>query len=394
MTPSEKGVSYIQKLFATVNNDDLLEFRIPPNAKGNMQLSDVLLRFVVKIPQTLHTGKIIPQNYFGAKQFGSLEIRINGEAVTRRNCSNEYFMASYFMGVSNYNVDYVTTGCNAFGIFDASNLATDFITSNASGFAKIISSRKGIADDFVYEIVLPIDGNIFTSNGTLPNNTPLDISFERSPSKVSLLKTEDFEISDAFEKVLPLEDAYLIVPYTIYPDSPIMGDEQIKYDDYVINRFNIPQGSANIRMANVLSGKLPSKLFIGIMSQDAYGGNFEVSSTLFQQHEVKKVTIYLDGNVITGFPITMSDSMVSIPYTRFLNNTNRYTNAFAGRMLTQLEFKEYHFIHSASFDTSLSGSLTFEFEFKDTPSDQLVLIACSVHDRKIQFDKFRNFKVL
>ena len=91
MTTSREEVTYIQKLYSTVNNDDLLEFRIPSNVKGNMLLSDVMLRFVVKIPQTNHADKIIPQNFFGAKQFGSLEIRINGEAVTRRNCSNEYF---------------------------------------------------------------------------------------------------------------------------------------------------------------------------------------------------------------------------------------------------------------------------------------------------------------
>ena len=396
MSPNTKGVTYIQKLFATVNNDDLLEFRIPPNVKGNMLLSDVMLRFVIKIPQKDHPAKIIPQNYFGAKQFGSLEIRINGEAVTRRNCSNEYFLASYFMGITNYNIDYSTTGCNAFGIFDAAHASSSALIKQAKAFKHMIENRNGLTDDYIYEIVLPIDGNIFSSNSSLPNNTPIDISFERAASKLSLLKIDTFDISNDFDKVLTLEDAYLIVPYTVYPETPDMeafGNFRLQYDDYVISRFNIPLGSPNVRLPNLLTGNLPSKLFFGLMSLTSYGGNYEASSTLFQRHEVKKVTIYLDGNVITGFPISMTSSYVAIPYTRFLNNTNRYTNTYAGRMITQAEFNFYSFIHSASFDPSLAGSLTFEFEFEQAPTDQLVLIICSVHDRTLELDKFRNFTI-
>ena len=37
---------YTQKLFPTINNDDLLEFRVPPNQKGQLDLSNVLLHFV------------------------------------------------------------------------------------------------------------------------------------------------------------------------------------------------------------------------------------------------------------------------------------------------------------------------------------------------------------
>jgi len=397
MSPSTKGVTYIQKIFSTVNNDDLLEFRIPGNVKGNMLLSDVMLRFVVKIPQTLHTGKIIPQNYFGAKQFGSLEIRINGEAVTRRNCANEYFLASYFTGITNYNVDYSTTGCNTFGIFDSSNLLTKAITSNTTGFQSIINNRKGIQSDYTYEIVLPIDACIFTSNTSLPTNTPLDISFERAKSKLSLLQTEAFDVSDDFPTVLALDDPYLIVPYTLYPDAPtvgLSGAEQIKFDDYVISRFNVPQGSSNARIANIISGELPSKLFFGLMDLKSYAGDWATSSTILQRHAVKKVTLYMDGNVITGFPISMSDSLVAIPYTRFMTATNRYTNNFVGRMITQSEFRSYHFIHCVSLDPSLKGTLTFEFEFDQTVSDPLVLVTCAIHDRTLELDKYRNFHIL
>ena len=302
------------------------------------------------------------------------------------------------MAIINYNVDYYTSGCNAFGVFDSANITTDIITTNASTFSKVLAARDGLGNDYTYEVVIPIDGSIFSSNMALPNNTPMDISFERAPSKLSLLKTEEFSISSTFDTVLSLEDAYLIVPYTIYPETngmdQINRDAQITFDDYVISRFNVPVDSPNVRMPNLLSGGLPSKLFFRLMSLNSYTGNYDSSTTLFQRHKLKKVTVYVDGNVLTGFPISMSENMIAIPYTRFLENTNRYTNPFAGRMITQGEFKAYHFIHSITFDQSLSGAVTFEFEFEETPAEPLVLITCSVHGRTLELDQFRNFRLL
>ena len=88
---------YTHKLYPTLNTDDLLEFRIPPNTKGHLDLSNVLLHFVAKAPDNNDAViKVKGQNYFGPKQFSSVEVRLNGEAITRRSCSNEYFLSSYF----------------------------------------------------------------------------------------------------------------------------------------------------------------------------------------------------------------------------------------------------------------------------------------------------------
>ena len=119
--------TYFQKLYPTVNNDDLLEFRIPPNQKSNMCLSNVLLRFIIRLPQPSEANvELLPENFLGAKQFSSLEVRINGEAVTRRNCANEYLHSVNFQYLTNFATDYVTTSCGTLGIFDDAGWNTAF----------------------------------------------------------------------------------------------------------------------------------------------------------------------------------------------------------------------------------------------------------------------------
>ena len=55
---------YTQKLYPTVNNDDLLEFRVPANSRGQLDLGNVKLHFKAHLDIPLNVGdKIVPQNF-------------------------------------------------------------------------------------------------------------------------------------------------------------------------------------------------------------------------------------------------------------------------------------------------------------------------------------------
>ena len=402
MKSASERNTYFQKLYPTVNNDDLLEFRIPPNQKSNMCLSNVLLRFIVRLPQPSETSvELLPENFLGAKQFSSLEVRINGEAVTRRNCANEYLHSVNFQYLTNFATDYVTTSCGTLGIFDDAGWNTaDFLEpkNGPSKKQQLIDSRSGVNSDYVYEIVMPIDSCVFTSNQRLPTKTPIELSFERCRSSLSTLLTGETRTS--ITNVLELEDAFLMVPYTNDFEMEEMektistNSVKVKFDDYAINRFNIPKDSPNVRIANALTGTLPRKIFFGLMPLTSFTGDFEHNSTAFKRHGIKKATLYVDGNVLSGYPMTVSDNTMTIPYIRFQENINRFMNCYSSRSISQQDFRDFYFLFSAEMDCSTSGSITFEFDFDDTPTNDLVLVTCSIHDRTIEFDSFRNFQLV
>jgi hypothetical protein len=395
MSFSDKERTYIQKVYPTVNNEDLLEFRIPANVKANLCLSNVLLRFMLKVPQLSGTF-IVPENLLGAKQFSSVEIRMNGDAVSRRSCANEYFIGAYFQYITNMAADYACTSCMTFGIFDTYQISTADFTDKEEAMKQIVvPGRKGINDDYVFEIIMPIESSIFSSNKNLPTNTSIDISFERLNNKFSLVTNKAVE---NIEQMFTLEEPYLLVPFT--NDVEMQKLEQLaisrpiklKFDDYVINRFNISKDSPNVRLSNVLSGPLPSKLFWGLMTLKGYAGSYETSSVHFKRNGLKKTTLYLDGNALSGFPITTAENAVSVPFSRFLENTNRFMNNYSSQTIDPRDFKNYHFIHSAKLPET-SGSLSFDLDFDTTPSEEFVLITCSVFDRTVEIDNFRNFRV-
>ena len=390
---------YTQKLFPTINNDDLLEFRIPPNQKGQLDLSNILLHFVIDLPSPSdQTAKIIPQNFLGPKQFSSVEVRVNGEAVTRRSCANEYFLSSYFNYLINYSIDYQNSAMRSVGIYDYAQEKTSSIAKWSEAIFKAFSSNRASfgTPQTKFEVIMPIDSTIFYTNDLLPSNTSLDLSFERLKASSSSILSKSTAISDS---VMELKDCYMMLPFKRdeamfqLERNAIQKPLKIKYDDFIIKRFNVPRGTDSVMMSDIISGQLPYRIFWGLQDMASYTGSFYNSSTRFNRNNVNKVNIYVDGKEGDDFPLTMSQDMVGLPFIKFLQSTNQLQNGYMSRTLNLIEYRDSNCIFSTSLDPDSSASLSFEFGFDSVINQDLVLIVCCLYDRTMKIDHRRNFQI-
>ena len=390
---------YTQKLFPTINNDDLLEFRIPPNQKGQLDLSNILLHFVIDLPSPSDkTAKIIPQNFLGPKQFSSVEVRVNGEAVTRRSCANEYFLSSYFNYLINYSIDYQNSAMRSVGIYDYAQEKTSSIAKWSEAIFKAFSSNRASfgTPQTKFEVIMPIDSTIFYTNDLLPSNTSLDLSFERLKASSSSILSKSSAISDS---VMELKDCYMMLPFKRdeamfqLERNAIQKPLKIKYDDFIIKRFNVPRGTDSVMMSDIISGQLPYRIFWGLQDMASYTGSFYNSSTRFNRNSVNKVNIYVDGKEGDDFPLTMSQDMVGLPFIKFLQSTNQLQNGYMSRTLNLIEYRDSNCIFSTSLDPDSSASLSFEFGFDSVINQDLVLIVCCLYDRTMKIDHRRNFQI-
>ena len=127
---------------------------------------------------------------------------------------------------------------------------------------------------------------------------------------------------------------------------------------------------------------------------EEFNGDYSSPSTTFKRFGVKKATLYVDGNVLSGYPMNISENAVTLPYVRFQQNINRYMNCYASRSINMDDFKNFMLLYSAELDPSSSGSITFEFDFEEAPAEDLVLVTCCIYDRTVEIDSFRNFQVV
>ena len=390
---------YPAKAYPKLNNEDILEFQIP-ESKFQVLLSEVYLHFVVQIDQTkISGGDLIPQNWFAAKQFSSVEVKLNDESVSRRSMPQEYALSTYINSIVNYSHGLTKSGCRSIGVFDNTNLHTTLIEAmvKKGTWTRYCRDRKSVNDTFAYEIIMPIDNTLFYSDNLLPSGQKWSLSFERAETKFSTLVTAaDADVSSV-PKVLPLDDVYLMIPYTA--DEKMKRRESnwihkpipINYDKYQLQRYTLESGSNYVRIPNIINGKLPKVLLFGIMTDESYFGSFKESSTLFKRHELVEIDLLKNGSSMPGMPIKMSDANVTIPYVRFLELSGKFLEKNTTSVMNLQVFNDYNFLHCATFPEGSIGSLSVEFSFASNVPDGLILIVFSIYDAQMEIDKFGNF---
>ena len=399
----------IVKIYPRTNNSSFLEFSIPGNPRGHLDLNNVLLHFNIEIPTTSTSpygsdGKkpaVQPQNYLGPKQFSTVDVKINGRTVAGRSCQNEYFLSSYFQHIINYGATYIKTGCRTIGVFDHQNFLTKELKSMSDAQKSHVNlTRSNILHySGKFEIVMPIDSSIFYSNNFLPTKTPIDLSFERLKSRFSTIMVEDANKGEMVDSVLELKDCYLEVPFV--KDDETFDSERglinkpikISYDDFSIRKHNILAGTNSVSLTNVMTGKLPTLLLWGLQSKNSYNGSFEHSSTRFNKFGINKVTLFINGSVVNGFPIYSPSGFASSPYNKFLQNTNQQMNSNVGDCLMIRDYAQYNFILSARLNKNEYGSLSFQFDFDEDIAEDLVLVTCAINEEQLKIDQYRNFEI-
>ena len=390
---------YWVKSYPKLNTDDILEFQVC-ESKFQVLLSDVYLHFVVEIDQSyVSSAALVPQNWFGAKQFSSVEVKLNDESVSRRSMPNEYGLSAYISSLLSFSGGNLKTGMKTLGVFDDTNLTTAQIKLmiNEDSWDGYVAERKGAGGNFKYEIIMPIDNTIFYSDDLLPSGQRWSLSFERAETKYSTLVSVAETTMDNVANVLPLEDVYLMIPYvndekmkqleSNWIEKPI----SISYDNYQLQRFTIEHGGTNVRLSNIINGKLPKLMLYGIMKETSYMGTFIESSTLFHRHGLTEIDMLINGVSAHGMPIKMSEDCISVPYTKFLNATNNFINKSTSQVLPLEYYNNYHFLHVATFNET-AGAVSFEFSFQGNVPNGLILVTCSIFDTNMEIDQFGNFK--
>ena len=390
---------YPAKAYPKLNNEDILEFQVP-QSKFQVQLSEVYLHFIVHIDQSkISGGDLIPQNWFAAKQFSSVEIKLNDESVSRRSMPHEYALSAYINSLVNYSKGLVKSGCRSIGVFDDSNLVTTQIEAmvKKGAWTRYIRERKSISDTYAYEIIMPIDNTLFYSDNLLPSGQKWSLSFERAETKYSTLVTDTGADVTDVPKVLPLEDVYLMIPYTA--DEKMKRRESnwinkpiaLHYDKYQLQRYSLESGTNYFRLPNIINGKLPKALFFGILTDKSYFGSFTESSTLFKRHSLIEVDLLQNGTSMPGMPMKMSDDHVTIPYVRFLQLTGKFLEKNTTSVVSLQAYNDYNFLQCATFPEDSTGSLSVELSFTTNVPEGLILVVFSIYDVKMEIDKFGNF---
>lgn len=301
-------------------------------------------------------------------------------------------MIDYLYKVGNFNLNNQTTVFNTEGYYDAMNMsAADLAASNL--FAEKREKMGTASGEYnEFEFILCPNTGFLGNNLPLPKDCELKLSFDRASPYLAVLRLEGaLDIDNPFELTG-------VVATTEYISSPHWRDVMAsvdhrpllhKYDECDIMIKNIPTSETEIRFDNLRGGNTPMCMFFGILPQSCLNGDATLSSTYFQQYDVKEMNITLNGNSVNGYPMTIRGTNPIVPFQRFMDVTNRYYNVSSGQTFTLPEFKKnWLWAHSFESETTSQGWIGVNFKLSSAYTKNMALVCWTVSHTALTIDKF------
>ena len=71
---------------------------------------------------------------------------------------------------------------------------------------------------------------------------------------------------------------------------------RIKYTQNILKTFAVPQGSVELSQHNLFFGnRLPNRIYLAFVEQDAYNGNFKKNPFNFEQADIREAYLSING---------------------------------------------------------------------------------------------------
>jgi len=388
---AENGPKKIYEIQALYNTDTTLEFVIQPD-RDYVFANDIYLHFSV------HIDKHYIMDNQADKLFDSVEIIINNEKITSRSNANEYFLSSYFRTKSNHPMDHFNNILRPAGWFNGFNYnANEIIALKMPDDMTEYEIKKGNALDYrLYHYYMQINTPLFLQTKPLPSDIPIQINFKRSQATLAVLKVEAAADTTYANSQVALINPYLeITAFTSenYKNKFDLSKGPISYpvESDVIRTHVMDRGITHATFGCTTGGKLPIKIFTGLIDPVAFQGDVEKCATSFRRYGMHKIELFVDNKPLPGSQINVSQSNFIDAYTKFHRQCKFIPNNFAGKQLTLNEFTQTNFItaYDMSNITEKTGWLSVQVDFEENLTEKVMLIVYMVFEKTITFDKDR-----
>ena len=311
-------------------------------------------------------------------------------------------LADYIYKIGNYNTDYIMSGFASEGYADILNIGKSNLASSSTGIAAIIKNRHRGAFDFTesgakkrrYEfIIIPTIGFLGSNDPLIPD-CELKLSFDRLAPKMSLISLKDnppdfdgLDIKDCYALTEYISSPSLRAHYATLSTKPIVYE----FEDIEVLVKSLPNDSM-VRLDNIRGGNIPSYIFAALIPSADLNGNIDESCTGFKHFDVEEINITVNGNSVSGYPLTIQDGMAIFPLHKFNEATNRLCNNAASSAMKIGEY-DYNWLYGHRFEAEGSqGWLSINVKFKTVSTKPLSMVIWIIYPSAITIDKYHQIE--
>lgn len=270
-----------------------IEFLIPGSADNFIDLSSIEMYLKVKIVKgdgsnVEETTRVYPENNFLQTAFSQCCVTLNGKAVSSN--SSNYAYRSYLEKLINYDTESKTSHLASAGFYSERNRGT-------------VEAKYLANEDKIFEFYGKCHGDIFQQHKLLLNSVDVKLKFVRSPSNFHLYvgALPDNYGAPTF-KIKILETELFVRQVKLSPHIYLGIERSLSVNNakYNIRRtetrtFTIPHNLTYKELNNVIMGKLPEKILVGILPHRSELGEYTTSCFHFSNANLQQVDLTVNG---------------------------------------------------------------------------------------------------
>ncbi|XP_028514631.1 uncharacterized protein F54H12.2 [Exaiptasia diaphana] len=168
--------------------------------------------------------------------------------------------------------------------------------------------------------------------------------------------------------------------------------------------FSVPNGALNTSQDNVFNGQVPKCIYVTMVDNDAYSGNYKKNPFNFKTNDLSFLGVYVDGEPLPGKPL-----QPSFDPAKGLGFISAYQSMFTGtgmmfedlgNGISRDEFNQGYGIfcfdltpdlsNGAHYNLIRKGNLRLELQFAKTLPRSTNIIVLAEFENLIEIDNQRN----
>jgi hypothetical protein len=366
-TTVDERLETIIRPLAPLESSQIIEFIIPSTVYEYICLNEteVFVKCQISLtkssgsPATADWDKISPVNYLIGSLFKSVDVQIGDKQITMS--PQTYAYRAYFDCVINFGKN-AQTSWLSIGLFDADDFKLltdkDKPVKERSEIFKPSSSEDAKLSKVV-QLIGKLHTDLSLQHKALLGGCTVKIRLQLNDSSFFLLNgdnllTPKFKLQECFLNVVKLRvssdvlighSKALNMSAAIYP----ITREEVK-------TFTVQINTSSAFLENIVIGKLPTKLYLALVDNQAFLGNVSLNPFNFQHFDLNYLAFFVNG---IQFPsIAYTPNFKSNFYMRELNNFIKVTNHYDNQSKMPINRKNY-----------ASGNIIFGFNFNSDYSD-------------------------
>lgn len=401
---------------STLDKATTIEFRIPGDSETYKDLSSTTLRLKLrvkngvatflsglatlseeakKLNKSADTGFETVNNLLHSL-FKQCSVYLNNTLVSGEDPT--YHFRAYFETILNYSEEAAVNNLHTSGWWSGG--PDDYNYYRAT-------NDKG---DFIFELIGKLRGDIFNQPKYILNNIETRIVLQKE-------KSDFYMMYDTYSTAeITIEEAQLYINHIhVNPDLMIAHQKVLESGHNIpillkkvmLRQFTIAQGQRTLNLDNVVAGKLPNLLIMGMILNEAFVGKRSLDPYNFERYGLKTVQLIVNGISIPSKPIELTTELIdgktctsNTAYYKFMKELGLY-NTEKRNCITRKRYQKNFFLvcfdltsdHNFS-DMILShvssGNIRIEGQFEKPVDKTLTALVLTEFDGLIEIDRFRN----